>query len=282
MITTRRRFVTLASGSLALGSLAAGLPTLALAAEDSAPNVFFSPHGQPFRAPAGAPYPIADWFKAADRNGDGKVDQAEFIADAEAFFAVLDVKGDGVLDGEEISFYEHRIAPEVLGMRVTVYADGRMRIAPSAPRLWLAQYGAQSTGPSPGTTGPLEGGAMGQDDQSQGPMAPGGPGQAAHGGDLNEGEIVPRDAMPDPRKPRETETALTSGASPFGLFRVPEPVTAADPDYVVRAVVRKSRFLAHAQENFAALDPQRAGYLTLASLPQSPVEQMLGRGRRTS
>jgi hypothetical protein len=63
---------------------------------------------------------------------------------------------------------------------------------------------------------------------------------------------------------------------------VPEPVTAADSDYVTNDVVRKANFLAHAHDNFAALDPQNTGYLTLASLPQSPVEKLLGGGRRTS
>jgi hypothetical protein len=282
MHTTRRRFVTLVSGSLVTGGLVGGLAAPACAADDKAPNVFFSPHGQPYRAPAGATYPIVDWFKAADRNGDGKLDRDEFVADAAAFFAFLDIKGNGVLDTDEISFYEHRIAPEVLGMRVTVYADGRMRIDPSAPRLWLAQYVGDQTGPAPGTSGPMEGGVFGQDGQSQGPGAPGGPGQPARGGDPNEGEIVPRDALPDARQPKETETSLTTGAASFGLFRVPEPVTASDSDYVVNNVVRKARFLAHAGDNFDALDPQHTGYLTLATLPQSPVERLLGRSRRPS
>jgi hypothetical protein len=280
MLTTRRRFVTLASGSLAAGGLLGSLAAPAsAAADDGAPNVFFSPHGQPFRAPVGAPYPVVDWFRAADRNGDGKLDRDEFVADAAAFFTFLDLKGDGVLDSEEISFYEHRIAPEVLGMRVTVYANGQMRIRPGEPRLWLAQFGGDP-GTREGNSGPMDGGPFGQDGQGQGPGSQGGPGQTAHGGDLNEGQVVPRDALPEARPKPETETSLGTGASPFGLFRIPEPVTAADADYVVNATVRKSRFLAHARENFAALDPESVGYLTLASLPQSPVEKLLGPGRR--
>jgi hypothetical protein len=275
MHTTRRRFVTLASGSLAAAGLAGTLADPAFAAaDDTAPNVFFSPHGRPYRAPQGAPYPVVDWFKDADRNGDGKIDRDEFVADAEAFFTFLDVRGDGVLDADEISFYEHRIAPEVLGMRVTVYADGRMRVIPGEPRLWLAQYGQRE-----GNSGPSDGGPFGQSGQDQGPTGQGGPGQG-RSGDPHEGDVVPRDALPDARPPRETETSLTTGASLYGLFPVPEPVTAADADYVVRAVVRKARFLAHARDNFAALDPQSTGYLTLASLPQSAVEKLLGRSRR--
>jgi EF hand len=277
MFTSRRRFVTLVSGSIAAGGLAGGLPTLAqAAADDGPPNVFYSPHGRPYRALAKAPYPIADWFKAADRNGDGKLDRDEFVADAAAFFDFLDLKGNGVLDTDEISFYEHRIAPEVLGMRVTVYADGQMSIGPSEPRLWLAQWGQY--GPSPGTSGPMEGGPLGHGDAGAGPNAQGGPGQPTLGGDPNEGQIISPDALPAPRKD-VPETGMT-GAAPFSLFRVPEPVTAADTDYVVDDVVRRANFLAHAHDNFAALDVQRAGFLTLAGLPQSPVEKLLGRSRR--
>ena len=98
--------------------------------------------------------------------------------------------------------------------------------------------------------------------------------------DPNEGEVVPRDAQPESRPNQETETSLGTGASPYGLFRVPEPVTAADVNYVTAAVVRKAHFLAHARDNFAALDPHSNGYLTLAGLPQSPVERLIGRARR--
>ena len=100
--------------------------------DDGPPNVFISPHGQPFRARAGAPYPVVDWFKQADKNADGKIDKAEFLADAEAFFKALDRNGDGVLSHYEVTLYEHNIAPEVLGARVQVSVSG-------GARLWLAQ-----------------------------------------------------------------------------------------------------------------------------------------------
>ena len=99
--------------------------------DDAPPNVFISPHGQPFRARAGAPYPVVDWFKQADKNADGKIDKAEFLADAEAFFKTLDRNGDGVLSHYEVLLYEHNIAPEVLGGTVRVGAAG-------GGRLWLA------------------------------------------------------------------------------------------------------------------------------------------------
>jgi len=268
MFTTRRRFATLASGSL----LAAGLlPAAALAQADRGdpPNVFISPAGRPYRAPAGAPYPVADWFRDADRNGDGKLDAGEFEADAAAFFDFLDQKGDGVLDADEVAFYEHRIAPEVRGMRVTVYADARTVVAPGGARLWLAQYG------------PFEGGPFGPGNQQQSPTGPGGPGQPKLSSDPQRGAIVPKDALPG-GPPAPKPVAGGDGATPYGLTREPEPVTAGDPDYLTQGIVRRASFLAHSRSNFALLDTSRSGYLTLAGLPQSSVQKLLEAGRRKS
>jgi hypothetical protein len=268
MFTTRRHFATLVSGSLAAAGLARSLPAFARD-EDALPNVFFSPHGRPYRAPAGAPYPVADWFRDADRNGDGKLDRDEFVADAAAFFAVLDLNGDGVLNGDDISFYEHRIAPEVLGMRVTVYAGGRTRARPDGARLWLAQYG------------PMDGGPFGPNGQGQGPVAPGGPGQMGQGGVPDQGNLVVQpDALPRAPTNPKSDSDVGRGVEPYSLIREPEPVTASDPDYIVRNVVRKASFLAHAHDNFAFLDQDHRGYLTLAGLPQSPVQKLLASGRR--
>jgi hypothetical protein len=104
--------------------------------DDRPENLFISPAGQPFRAHDFAPYPVAAWFNQADKNSDGRLDHAEFLADAEAFFKQLDLNGDGVLDNYEISLYEHRVAPEILGYRVNVSALAPWR---GASRLWLAQ-----------------------------------------------------------------------------------------------------------------------------------------------
>ena len=71
--------------------------------------------GRPFRSGPGGPDPVSLWFAQVDRNGDGRIDRAEFRADAEAFFHVLDANHDGVIDGFEVSGYEHDIAPEILG-----------------------------------------------------------------------------------------------------------------------------------------------------------------------
>ena len=131
-----------------------------------------------------------------------------------------------------------------------------------------------------GRVGPVRGRRARPGRSSDGPNAPGGPGQPSLGGDPHQGQVISPDALPAPRKD-VPQTGL-GGAAPFSLFRVPEPVTAADTDYVVNDVVRKVNFLSHARDNFDALDAQHAGYLTLAALPQSPVEKLLGRSRHTS
>jgi hypothetical protein len=77
-------------------------------------NLFISPAGEPFLAPVSKPYPIVNWFARADANHDGKLDAAEFRADAERFFAVLDSNKDGVIDSREIRVYEHNYVPEIL------------------------------------------------------------------------------------------------------------------------------------------------------------------------
>jgi len=126
---------------------ASAAPALARG-EDDWPNVFISPMGQPFRAKLGAPYPVVDWFKQADKNGDGKIDHAEFMADAAAFFDTLDLNHDGVLSSYEVAVYEHNIAPEILGYNVAVSDLRGARRLPGhdGARLWLAQMASPQLG----------------------------------------------------------------------------------------------------------------------------------------
>jgi hypothetical protein len=101
----------------AMVALAAFAP-LRLTAQPAAtpgPGLFISPSGQPFRSARGEPYPVVRWFAQADKNGDGRIDRAEFRADAEAFFRVLDSNHDGVIDAFELQAYEEKVAPEILG-----------------------------------------------------------------------------------------------------------------------------------------------------------------------
>ena len=76
-------------------------------------HLFISPSGKPFRSASGQPYPVVQWFREADKNGDGKLDRAEFEADAEAFFHVLDRNGDGLVTDPEIGYYEKVTVPEL-------------------------------------------------------------------------------------------------------------------------------------------------------------------------
>jgi hypothetical protein len=152
------------------------------------PNLFISPCGEPFRAPDGAPYPVVDWFKQVDANGDGKIDRAEFKADADRFFKKLDLNGDGALSRYEILVYEHKMVPEILQGTVGVGFND------AAPKLWLAQY----TGPGTGLNGinaPIN-------PQGDKPMA-------------------------TPKAPEGlNETGV--GASPYSFFDEPEPILTAD------------------------------------------------------
>ena len=143
MSLSRRAFGWSLAGLFA----ASAAPAVARDADDW-PNVFIAPMGKPFRAKLGAPYPVGDWFKQADKDGDGKVDHGEFIADASAFFDLLDLNHDGVLSSYEVANYEPNVAPEILGYNVAV---SDLRGARSLPghggaRLWLAQMATPQVG----------------------------------------------------------------------------------------------------------------------------------------
>jgi hypothetical protein len=81
-----------------------------------AAQLFISPAGKPFRAAPDQPYPVVQWFAAADTDHDGKLTREEFRQDAAAFFNELDINHDGVIDGPEVARYEHVVAPEILGL----------------------------------------------------------------------------------------------------------------------------------------------------------------------
>jgi len=104
------RFLLLASATLLIASAAEAQDYVGVGMGQ---NVFFSPAGQPFRAPAGKPYPVDAWFNQADTDHDGKLSQAEFMADSVAFFNTLDVNHDGFINSPENTRYENQIAPEI-------------------------------------------------------------------------------------------------------------------------------------------------------------------------
>lgn len=228
---------------LAAVAAIASLWAAAASAQDDSPlgppaNVFIAPTGKVFRAKEGLPYPVVDWFKQADANHDGKIDKVEFLADAAAFFKVIDRNEDGYITPIEVAFYEQRIAPEILGYRVEVGSDGAMRPLRSA-LLWKTQ----STG---GVDRP----------SSIDPAGENNPDSAPHG----------------PQKLDESG----AGAAPFSFFDEPEPVMAADLSF--RGVVSKADYMKLAAIHFGTLDHKGLGYLALADLPETPMQKRLAKG----
>ncbi|HEV2365947.1 MAG TPA: hypothetical protein VGS12_17290 [Caulobacteraceae bacterium] len=242
---------------LGLGFLAAapfGLPVPARAENlNDIPNVFISPCGKPFRAKTGAPYPVADWFHQANTSKTGKLTRVEFVADAGAFFKLLDRNGDGFLSPPEVAIYEHLICPEVLGLRVLLDASA----AEPQPRLWWAQYSPY--GPDSGA-----GGGYGQQ----------------YGGGVYEGDPMGTVDPSGETAPNSTDQPKHldesgEGASPYSFFDEPEPVMAADLDFT--GLISRANFLKVADTHFTTLDHDNVGWLRLETLPETPVEKRINR-----
>jgi len=75
--------------------------------------VFITPSGEPIRPTPDRPDGFETWFARLDAHHNGRIDRAEFRADAEQFFKRLDTNGDGIIDGFEIASYEKTVAPEL-------------------------------------------------------------------------------------------------------------------------------------------------------------------------
>ena len=75
--------------------------------------VFISPSGEPIHPTAAAPDAFEAWFDRLDARREGRIDRAEFRADAEQFFHKVDANGDGVIDGFEIAAYEKSVAADL-------------------------------------------------------------------------------------------------------------------------------------------------------------------------
>ncbi len=75
------------------------------------------------------------------------------------------------------------------------------------------------------------------------------------------------------RAPRAPKGETTQGAALFSLLNQPEPVSAADTDF--NGQVTLAEFLAAADRHFDRLDTKEQGYLTLAGLPKTPVQDAI-------
>jgi len=98
--------------------IAAAVQASAAAAAPSASAIrhrgmFISPMGEPFRSSSRDDDTLANWFRQADQDHDGRLTLEEMQQDAERFFSVLDVNHDGEIDPDEITHYENIIAPEI-------------------------------------------------------------------------------------------------------------------------------------------------------------------------
>lgn len=91
------------------------IPPPAPVAQRHGGRPFISPLGEPFRPEGRDVSGLALWFAQADSDHDGKLTLAEMTADADRFFAVLDVNRDGEIDPDEITRYETVVAPEIAG-----------------------------------------------------------------------------------------------------------------------------------------------------------------------
>jgi len=221
------------SAGLALGLIAAAF-ALAANAESRPDNLFISPCGEPFLAPAGQPYPVVAWFDKVDANHDGKIDKAEFTADAAAFFSRLDTNGDGVLTSDEIYVYEHQIVPEILNNGQASLQTGLIRVS--------LQYDPSSITSNPDAAVTYD----------------------------HEGSKAADQAAQSAEEQAKALQAMNQGAAFFNFFNDPEPVMSGDRNFDFK--ITRKEFMDQSDRHFARLDVRNQGYLTLADLPRTPAE----------
>ena len=232
--------------ALVAGAVLLGAAGAATAADDELQNLFVSPCGEPFMGPVSQAYPVVKWFERVDANKDGKIDKAEFTADAEAFFKRLDSNSDGMLTSDEIYVYEHKIVPEILNRGSASLKSGIIRVS------------MQSTDLS--TIGSIAGSLPNVDVDSGGSRTT---------------ETQEKDAE-DQDKLR---AALAQGAAFYTFFSDPEPVMSADRNFDFK--ISHKEFMDQSDRHFARLDPKGKGFITLADLPKTPAESFT-HARRTA
>jgi hypothetical protein len=125
----RRLLLATACLSLAHGALAqpAAPPIIEMQGREAPPppgprvRLFISPMGEPFRGEDG----FGAWLAAADHDRNGAVSLAEFRADADRFFKLLDADGSGFIDGFETQAYERERVPEIASVSFEEGGPGR-------------------------------------------------------------------------------------------------------------------------------------------------------------
>ena len=180
--------MTQSSPSFRLGLAA----SLCLSAGAAQALTFISPMGEPFRSRPGDKPPEEMWFEAADKDGDGRITRAEFLADAGRFFMALDVNHDREIGPEEIERYEEDVAPEV-------------------------RTGGFEGGPASGGSHRGHGGGGGRRHGGH---------RSASDDDLGSEGVSSGDSPP--QRPYD---ASNEGASRYSYLDLPEPVAAADTDF---------------------------------------------------
>jgi hypothetical protein len=76
------------------------------------------------------------------------------------------------------------------------------------------------------------------------------------------------------RQPREVKGETgAQGAAVYSLINQPEPVAAADSDFDGKITL--AEFEAAADRHFEILDTKQQGYLTLAGLPKTPIQEAI-------
>jgi hypothetical protein len=193
-------------------------------------RLFVSPSGEPFRGEGG----LGRWFAQADADHDGGITLEEFRADARHSFKVLDVNGDGVIDGIELQHYEHDVVPEIGIMTFDEPGGGQRR---------------GNSGGGGGRRGGGGGGGRG--------------GGGNGGGGHTRPSQDPAQLLAD-QADRPTPAAGRDGAARYSLLNEPEPIAAADAD--VDGKVTIAEWMAQTDRRFAKLDHLKTGRLTLDSL----------------
>ncbi len=234
--------------ALALSACAGGPPGIGRGPGPdgpAAPALFISPFGEPFVAGANQPWPMADWFRGTDADLDGGVTFEEFTTDGARWFGRLDTDRDGRLNPYELAAYETSLRGFGSGPR-----------GPGA-------LGRPGGGP-PGGGGPRRPGGGAAENLASGATQQGPGGGPPRGGPPGAG---------GPRRPQAYGIIAEAG-----FFNLPQPVKAADVNVDQR--VTAAEWATATQRWFLALDTDRDGRLTLATLLKTPLQQRAEARRR--